>query len=176
MPFHHLTDHKPQMAEGCFVAGSADIIGNVQLGKNVNIWFQCVLRADINKISIGENTNIQDLSMLHVIEDIPLIIGKNVTVGHKATLHACTIEDSCLIGMDAVVLDGAIIKKNSVVAAGSVVPPGKTYPEGSLIMGNPAKVKRPLTPEEMDQYGNHYKTYIEAKNQFLALEKTAAKK
>lgn len=167
MSFEHLNKYTPSQGEGCFIAPSADVIGHVEMGDNVNVWFQCVLRGDINLIKIGDNTNIQDLSMLHVVENIPLIIGKNVTVGHKVILHACTIEDSCLIGMGAVVLDGAVIKKNSVVAAGSVVPPGKTYPEGSLIMGNPAKVKRELTKEELDQYGNHYKSYIEAKNQFL---------
>ena len=169
MSFDHLKNHQPEFGEGCFVAPSADLIGHVKMGNHVNIWYQCVLRGDINKIEIGDNTNIQDLSMLHVVENIPLLIGKNVTVGHKVTLHACTVEDSCLIGMGAVVLDGAHIKKNSVVAAGSVVPPGKTYPEGSLIMGNPAKVKRELTPDEKDQYGNHYKSYIETKNQFIDL-------
>lgn len=168
MPLYKFKSDEPSVGEGCFVAPSADVIGRVEIADNANIWFGCVLRGDINKIVVGENSNIQDLSMLHVIEEKPCIVGANVTVGHKATLHACTVEDNCLIGMDALILDGALIRKNSVVAGGSVVPPGKEYPEGSLIMGNPAKVIRPLSPEERDGYGNHYKSYILAKDEFLA--------
>ncbi|MBT7611078.1 MAG: gamma carbonic anhydrase family protein [Bacteriovoracaceae bacterium] len=163
--FNNLT---PKVGQDCFIADSADIIGDVQLGDNVNVWFNCVLRGDIHKIVIGENTNIQDLSMLHVVENIPLIIGKNVTIGHQVTLHACTVEDSCLIGMGAIILDGAVIGKNSIVAAGSVVPPGKIYPEGSFIIGNPAKIKRELSEEEKKKYGDHYKGYVICKNEFLA--------
>lgn len=166
MTIYKFMEHAPVIGNGCFIAPSADIMGRVKMGDNSSIWFGCVVRGDINEILIGENTNIQDLSMLHVVEDIPLTIGKNVTVGHKVTLHACTIEDSCLIGMDAVVLDGALIRKNSIVAAGSVVPPGKEYPEGSLIMGSPAKVVRELYPKEKEQYGNHYLSYILAKDEF----------
>ena len=98
---------------------------------------------------------------------IPLKIGNQVSVGHQATLHACTIEDNCLIGMGAIVLDGAHIRKNSVVAAGSVVPPGKDYPEGSMIMGSPAKATRNLNDKEWIKYGQHYLSYIKAKNYFL---------
>jgi carbonic anhydrase/acetyltransferase-like protein (isoleucine patch superfamily) len=105
--------------------------------------------------------------MLHVVEDLPLIVGKNVSVGHNVTLHACTIGDSCLIGMGAIVLDGAEIGENSVVAAGSVVPPGKKFPPGSMIMGSPAKVKRELSENELESYGNHYRSYILNKNLFL---------
>ena len=168
MSLYKFKNLQPVIGEQCFIADSADVIGDVRLGQDVNIWFNCVLRGDINYISIGENTNIQDLSMLHVVEDIPLTIGKNVTIGHQVTLHACTVEDSCLIGMGAIILDGAIIQKNSIVAAGSVVPPGKTYPEGSFIIGNPAKVKRELSALEKEQYGNHYQSYIIGKNEFLA--------
>ena len=137
------------------------------MGDHASLWFNVVARGDINQIIIGENTNIQDLSMLHVLEDVPLIIGKDVSVGHNVTLHACTVEDNCLIGMGAVVLDGALIQKNSVVAAGSVVPPGKSYPPNSLIMGNPAKLYRALKDDEIGKYGQHYLSYIETKNQFL---------
>jgi len=158
---------RPSLGKDCFVAEGAKLIGQVELGNHVNIWFNCVLRADVHKISIGENTNIQDLSMLHVIEEQALIVGKNVSVGHSVILHACTIEDSCLIGMGAKVLDGAVIGENSVVAAGSVVPPGKTYPPGSMIMGFPAKVVRELTPDEKIKYANHYRSYIGYKNKYL---------
>ena len=167
MPFYSFGQTEPNLEPGCYVSESVDLIGDVRLSQNVNIWFNCVLRGDLSHIAVGENTNIQDLSMLHVIKDGPVIIGKNVTIGHKVTLHACTIEDSCLIGMGAIVLDGAVIKKNSLVAAGSVVPPGKSYPEGSLILGNPAKVLRPLTEGEIDQYGNHFKSYLDLKDHYL---------
>ena len=167
MPLYKFRTDQPNIGNNCFIAPSADVIGKVEVADNANIWFGCVLRGDINKIVVGENSNIQDLSMLHVTEEKPCLVGANVTVGHKVTLHACTVEDNCLIGMDALVLDGALIKKNSVVAGGSVVPPGKEYPEGSLIMGNPAKVVRELTLEEKEAYGNHYQSYILAKDEFL---------
>lgn len=157
----------PNIADGVFIAPSADIIGRVTISSHASVWHQVVVRGDVNDITIGANTNIQDLSMLHVVEDIPLVIGAGVSVGHNAILHACTIEDHCLIGMGAIVLDGAVIKKNSVVAAGSVVPPGKTYPEGSMIMGSPAKAVRALTEEEKSQYGNHFESYIHTKNEYL---------
>lgn len=167
MALYSLGDIKPQVGESVYISESADVIGNVVLGDNANVWFGCVLRGDINKIQIGESTNIQDLSVLHVVKDIPCIVGKQVTVGHKATLHACEIGDNCLIGMDSTILDGARIGANSVVAAGSVVPPGKVFPSGVLIMGSPAKVVRELTEDELKSYGQHYLTYIEAKDRFL---------
>lgn len=153
--------YEPQIDSSCFLADNAVIIGNVELAENVNVWYGCVLRGDINKIQVGKNTNIQDLSMLHVIEDNPCVIGENVTIGHSAVIHACTIGNGSLIGMQACVLDFAEIGERSVVAAGSLVPPGKKYPAESLIMGNPAKVVRKLTAEEIQQYSNHYKTYVE---------------
>ena len=167
MSIHELANFRPTIEEGVFIAPSADLIGRVTMKKNSNIWFNCVARGDINEIIIGENTNIQDLSMLHVETSLPLIIGNNVTVGHSVTLHACTIEDNSLIGMGATILDGAVIGKNSLVAAGSLVPPGKVYPEGSFIVGSPAKVKRELTEQEKKQYGEHYKRYIESKDYYL---------
>ena len=157
----------PQLANGVFIAPSADLIGQVSLEENVNIWYQCVVRGDVNKICIGKNTNIQDLSVLHVTEENALTIGEGVSVGHSVTLHACTVENNCLIGMGAVVLDGAVIGANSIVAAGSLVPPGKIYPAGSMILGNPAIVKRALTPKELETYGNHYKSYLNYKDEFL---------
>ncbi len=166
MPLYSFKDHKPEVGEGCFIAPSADVIGQVKLGANSSLWYGVVARGDINEIIIGENTNIQDLTMLHVIEGTALIIGAGVSVGHNAILHACTVEDNCLIGMGAIVLDGAHIGKNSVVAAGSVVAPGKSFPEGSMIMGSPAKVVRELSPEELKGYGQHFNSYLEAKNDF----------
>ena len=167
MPLYKIREFSPTIGQDCFIAPTGDVIGQTYLGDHVSIWFQTVIRGDIAKIIIGENTNVQDLSVLHVTQGIDLVIGKNVTIGHKATLHSCIIEDHCLIGMDVVVLDGAKIGKGSVVGAGSVVPPGKSYPENSLIMGSPAKVIRELTKEECETYHNHYKHYIETKNAYL---------
>lgn len=167
MPLYSFKGIKPQLGKGVYIAPSADIIGKVIFDENVNIWYQCVARGDVNTITIGKNTNVQDLSMLHVTKDFALTIGANVSIGHSVTLHGCTIEDSCLIGMGAVIMDGAYIGANSVVAGGSVVPPGKKYPPNSMIMGNPAVVKRPLTPEEITQYGNHYKAYVLYKEEYL---------
>jgi len=164
MPVYSFKEFKPVIPSSCFIAPSADLIGDIDLKENVNIWFGTVVRGDVANISIGENVNIQDMCMLHVVENMPLKIGNNVSVGHKVTLHACTVEDSCLIGMDAVLLDECVIGKNSVVAAGSVVPPRKVFPPNSMIMGAPAKVVRALTSKEINQYGNHYKSYLNYKD------------
>lgn len=166
MTIYTYKNEKPYFNNSNFIAPSADIIGMVKLAENANIWFGCVLRGDVNSISIGANTNIQDLSMLHVTEQGPLIVGENVSVGHSVILHACTIGRGCLIGMGAKVLDGAVIGENSLVAAGSVVPPGKVYPPGSFIIGSPATVKRELTPEEVKKYSEHYKSYLVYASEF----------
>ncbi len=167
MPKYSYRNIAPKIGDGVYIAPSADVIGRVTIGSNASLWHQVVARGDVNEIIIGENTNIQDLSMLHVVESIPLIIGSGVSVGHNAILHACTIGDNCLIGMGAIVLDGATIARNSVVAAGSVVPPGKSFPEGMMIMGSPAKAVRPLTPAELQGYGQHFQSYLITKDEFL---------
>ena len=167
MPLYSYKGIKPTLGDKVFIAPSADIVGDVILADNVSIWHNCVARGDVNWIKIGKNTNIQDLSMLHVTKDTPLLIGENVSVGHSVTLHGCVVGDRCLIGMGAVIMDNAIIGENSVVAGGSVVPPGKKYPPNSMIMGNPAVVKRELTKEEIELYGNHYKAYARYKDEYL---------
>ncbi len=167
MPLYSFKGIKPKIEDGVYIAPSADVIGKVTLGKNVSIWHQCVARGDVNEIVVGENSNVQDLSMLHVTKDYKLTIGSNVSIGHSVTVHGCTIEDSCLIGMGAVIMDGAHIGKNSVVGVGSVVPPHKKFPPHSMIMGNPAKVVRPLTEDEVKLYGNHYKAYVKYKDEYL---------
>ena len=167
MPLYSFKGIKPQYDSSVFIAPSADVIGKVVLEKNVNIWYQCVARGDVNYIRIGKNTNVQDLTMLHVTKDFALTIGENVSIGHSVTLHGCTIGNSCLIGMGAIIMDGAEIGENCVVAGGSVVPPGKKYPPHSMIMGNPAVVKRELTVLEREQYGNHYKSYVSYKDEFM---------
>ena len=160
-------DFEPELAESVFVADGAKIIGRVCAKENVNIWFNCVVRADVNKITIGKNTNIQDLSMLHVTEENELWVGKNVTIGHSVILHACRVEDHCLIGMGAKVLDGAVIGAGSLVAAGSIVPPNKVYPPNSFIMGAPAKKLRDLTSDECAQFHEHYQSYVGYAKDFL---------
>lgn len=160
-------EFKPKYDDSNFIADGAIVIGRVTLKSKVNIWFNSVLRGDVNKILIGENTNIQDLSMLHVREDWPLIINENVTVGHSVTLHACTIHKNCLIGMGATILDCSVINEYSIVAAGSVVPPNKEYPPYSMIMGAPAKVVRKLTEKEIHMLNNHYKSYLKYSDDFM---------
>lgn len=159
MPLYPYQGRTPQIAQDCFIAPSADVIGAVTLGDKVSIWFHSVLRGDVNEITIGEGTNIQDLSVLHVAHQFPLVIGKGVTVGHRAILHACTIGDYSLIGMGAVIMDGAEIGENSLVAAGTLVPPGKKFPPFSFIVGSPAVLKRQLTLEERELYGKQYLNY-----------------
>lgn len=155
----------PQIHESVFIAPGAKVIGNVTIGKDSSIWYNTVVRGDVHYVKIGDMTNIQDLSMLHVTNGkFPLTIGSKVTVGHSVTLHGCTIHDLCLIGMGAVVLDGSIVEQNSIVAAGAVVKPGFVVPSGKLVAGVPAKVIRNLTEEEMLEFehsAERYKKYTE---------------
>ncbi len=139
----------PQISDEAFIAPSASIIGNVKIEKGVGVWFNCVIRGDVEPIFIGENTNIQDGTVIHCTRGGgKTIIGKNITIGHKALLHACTLEDECFIGMGAIIMDGATIKTGGMVAAGSVITPGKTVQKGEIWAGNPAKFFRHLTEEE----------------------------
>ena len=135
---------EPQLADEVFIAPGATVIGDVRLGARSSVWYGCVLRGDINFIQIGEATNVQDGSVIHLADDFPVIIGDYVTIGHSAVVHACVVEDECLIGMNATILDGAVIGRRSIVAAGSLVPQGMQVPPGSLVAGVPAKVKRSL--------------------------------
>lgn len=146
-------DFSPKIDDSCFIAHNTEIIGNVTLGENVNIWYGTIIRGDINRIEIGANTNIQDSSVIHV--DTPgehpdtgaTLIGKNVTVGHRALLHACKIGDSCLIGMGAIILSGAEIGEGSIIAAGAVVKENDRIPPGSMVVGLPAKIKGKVSYE-----------------------------
>ena len=133
-------EHYPKIDASAWIAPSADVIGKVFIGENSSIWFGCVLRGDVNDIIIGKNTNVQDLSMIHMDTDSKTILGDNVTIGHKVMLHGCTIENNCLIGMSATILDHAVIGEGSIVGANSLVTSGKVFPPKSLIMGSPAKV------------------------------------
>lgn len=145
-------DYYPKLAESVFLAPGVKIIGNVEIGKDSSIWYNTVIRGDVHYIKIGECTNIQDCSMLHVTNGkFPLNIGNMVTVGHSVVLHGCTIMDLCLIGIGAIVLDGAVVEVNSMVAAGALVKQDFVVPGGKLVAGVPAKVIRNLTKQEIDE-------------------------
>ena len=158
----------PRIDSSAFIVKSSAIIGDVVIGAESSIWFNAVIRGDVNYISIGKRTNIQDGCVLHVSrKSYPLIIGDEVTVGHNATLHACTIESRCLIGMGAIVMDGSIIGENCIIGAGSLVTPNTTIQPGCLVIGAPAKVKRKLTGNEVGSildsachYVNDIKSYL----------------
>ncbi len=152
-----------------FVADSADVIGNVRLGNNVSVWFNAVIRGDNDPIVIGENSNVQDCSVLHTDVGCPLTIGRNVTIGHKVMLHGCTIGDNSLIGINAVVLNGAKIGKNCLIGANSLVTEGKEVPDGSLVMGSPAKVVKTLTEEQQEALLQSAEVYV-AKFKLFARE------
>lgn len=129
---------------------NACISGDVEVKDFVSIWYNVSIRGDMDKVTIDEYTNIQDNAVIHTNTNLPTHIGKNVTVGHNAIIHACTVEDDCLIGMGSILLDGCIIKKGALVGAGCVVPPGKTVPENTLVVGNPMKIIRELKPQEIE--------------------------
>ena len=151
---------KPRIDEQAVEADGAVVLGDVTIEKDVSIWYNAVIRGDANSISIGEGTNIQDLAVLHVDADASLAIGKNVTIGHGAILHGCTIKDQALIGMGAIVLNGAVIGKGSMIAAGALVLQNTVVPDGALYMGNPAKFRRMLTEEELTANLKNAANYI----------------
>jgi carbonic anhydrase/acetyltransferase-like protein (isoleucine patch superfamily) len=162
----------PQIAESAFIAAGAHIIGDVHIGVHSSVWFNCVVRGDCYYIRIGESTNIQDNTVIHVTQGrFATIIGSYVTVGHSVVLHGCTVKDRCLIGIGAIVLDNVTVGEESFIAAGSLVTPGTVIPPRSMVMGAPAKVRRPVTDEEVARIDEHWQRYIEYKNQYLADEK-----
>lgn len=164
--------HSPSIHPETFIAPEATVIGRVVIEKGVSVWPGAVLRGDMNDITVGEGTSVQDGCILHNTFEEPVHVGAFVTIGHCAVLHACTVEDNVLIGMGAIVLDGAKIGKNSIVAAGSLVSPRKTFPPGSMIMGSPAKVVRALSEEEIRGLSEHAKGYMElAKTHVSELER-----
>ncbi len=162
----------PKLHETVFLASGVKIIGDVEIGARSSVWYNSVIRGDIHYIKIGADTNIQDCSMLHVTHDeYPVEIGNKVTIGHSVKLHGCTINDLCLIGIGAVLLDGSIVKENAMVAAGAVVRPGFVVSSGKLAAGVPAKIVRDLTKEEIaefeitaEKYINYTKTTLESLN------------
>lgn len=153
MSLYALGEMTPQLADkaSVFMAPGAKVIGNVHLGASVSVWFNVVIRADNEPLTIGARSNIQEGAVLHSDPGSPLSIGEGVTVGHKAMLHGCTIGDHSLIGINAVVLNNARIGKHSLVGAGALIPEGKVYPDGVLLIGSPARVVRELGPDEIER-------------------------
>jgi gamma-carbonic anhydrase len=139
---------KPALGQGVFIGVGAVVLGDVTLGDHSSVWYNAVLRGDINRIVVGHHTNIQDNAVLHLADELPCLVGNYVTVGHSAILHACSIGDEVLVGMRATVLDGAVIGEQSLIGAHALVTQGMKIPAGSLVLGAPATVARPLTPME----------------------------
>lgn len=175
MSIRNYLDQRPMIGDRCYIDEQSTVIGNVTIADDVSIWPMVVIRGDVSYINIGSRSNIQDGSVLHVTcfspfndKDQPLNIGDDVTVGHNATLHACTIENASLIGMNAVVLDNAHIESHVFVAAGSVVPPGKRLQSGYLYKGNPVQQARPLKDQELEYLLFSSQHYVSLKNTYLS--------
>jgi carbonic anhydrase/acetyltransferase-like protein (isoleucine patch superfamily) len=166
--------HRPQLGQRVWIDPAATVIGRVQLGDDVSIWPGAVLRGDVNQITVGARTNIQDGTICHVTHDgpytpggEPLVLGEDITVGHGAILHACRIGDRCLIGMGALVLDGAVIEDDVMLAAGSLVSPGKSLESGWLYRGQPARPVRELTAQELEMLRYSAANYVRLKDEYL---------
>lgn len=167
---HAFRGKTPKLAEGSWVADSAQVIGDVELGARASIWFGCVVRADFQPVRIGEETNIQDLTVIHIAstkdKKIGTFVGPRATVGHRAVVHACTVGELCLIGIGAIIMDGAEIGAETLVAAGSLVSPGTKIPPKSLAMGSPARVKRALDDGELAFLRESAANYVTYANLF----------
>jgi carbonic anhydrase/acetyltransferase-like protein (isoleucine patch superfamily) len=160
---------KPMVPKSCFVEETAVVIGDVVMGEDCSVWFNAVIRGDVNYIRIGNRTNVQDLCMLHVTHDThPLLIGSDVTIGHHVVLHGCTIQDRVLVGMGAIIMDAAVIGEDSVVGAGALVVEGTIVPPKSLILGSPAKVKRQVTVKELAWVKESAENYVRYAGQYMS--------
>ena len=149
-----------------FIAEGAKIIGSVEIGENSSVWFNAVIRGDSNDVKIGYGSNVQDNAVIHTSRDFGVNIGDNVTIGHGAIVHGCTIGNNVMIGMGAIVLDGAVIEENSIIGAGALVTQGKIVPAGSLAFGNPAKVVRQLTEEEIKSISDNAVYYVNKADEY----------
>ena len=161
MAIYQLGEHAPEIDASAFVADSANLIGKVTVEANASVWFGVTIRGDNERITIGENSNVQEGTVMHTDMGYPLTLGKGVTVGHQAMLHGCTVGDGSLIGIQAVILNGAKIGKGCLVGAGALVTEGKEFPDHSLILGTPAKVVRTLTQEDLLRLQGNAANYVE---------------
>ncbi|WAJ37500.1 gamma carbonic anhydrase family protein [Pseudomonas sp. GOM7] len=175
MAIRKYQQHLPQLGERVFVDASAVVIGDVVLGEDSSVWPLTVIRGDMHRIRIGARTSVQDGSVLHIThagpfnpEGFPLIIGDEVTVGHKVTLHGCTLGNRILVGMGSIVMDGAVVEDDVIIGAGSLVPPGKRLESGYLYVGSPVKQARPLTDKERNFFSYTAGNYVKLKDQHLA--------
>ncbi len=164
-----LLNRKPQIDKTAYVAPGAVILGDVRILEDASVWFNCVLRGDVNYIQLGRRSNLQDLALCHgLYQTNPVIIGDDVTVGHSAIIHGCVVEDRCLIGMGAKVLSGAVVGAESIIAAGAVVREGQVIPPRSLVVGLPGKVKRTISDGEVELIFDYRKNYLEYKDVYLS--------
>jgi carbonic anhydrase/acetyltransferase-like protein (isoleucine patch superfamily) len=169
MPLYPYRDHRPRLGKRVFIAPTAALAGDIEVGDDVSFWFSAVARADVNFIRVGAGTNVQDGAVLHVNHgDHPLLIGENVVIGHGVVLHGCTVGDGALIGIGAQVLDGAVVEAGAQIGAGAVVTPGKVIPAGHLALGIPARPVRPLSRPEVEAIGENARRYVALKDEYLA--------
>ena len=167
MPIYPLGELTPKVDPDSWIAPNATLIGQVEVAKGASIWWNCTVRGDTDLLSVGENSNIQDNSVLHTDPGIPMVVGKNVTVGHRVILHGCTIGDNTLIGMGSTLLNGSVIGKNCLIGANTLIPEGKVIPDRSLVVGLPGRIVRELTDEEVanlqlsaDRYVAQWRRYV----------------
>ncbi len=165
-----LPGETPRIHASAFIAEGAVLLGAVSVGEDASIWYGCVLRGDINRIVIGPRSNIQDGTIVHVSDDFPAVVGANVSVGHRAIIHACDVGDETLVGMGAIVMDGVRIGPRSIIGAGALVTKGLQVPEGSLVMGSPAKIVRTLSLEEQRANAALAAKYVEVSARYRALK------
>ena len=161
---------RPSLGPRAWVDPSAQVIGDVALGEDASVWMTTVVRGDVNRIRIGARTNVQDACVLHVTAQHPTTLAEDVTVGHSVTLHGCTIERLCLIGIGAIILNGAVVGEESIVAAGALVPEGMVVPPRSVVMGSPAKVRRPVSEEERAGLRRYAESYVGYKEDYRSAE------
>jgi carbonic anhydrase/acetyltransferase-like protein (isoleucine patch superfamily) len=159
---------RPVLGARAWVDASAQVIGAVELGDDASVWMNTVVRGDVNRIRLGARTNVQDNCVLHVTAQHPTVLADDVTVGHSVTLHGCTIERHCLVGIGAIVLNGAVVGEESIVAAGALVPEGMQVPPRSVVMGAPAKVRREVTVEERAGLRQYAERYVHYKDEYRA--------
>ncbi len=165
--------NKPEIHPTAFIHPMAEISGKVKIGPRVSVWGGCVLRGDVDWITVGEDSNIQDGSVFHTSHHVPVTLGKGVTVGHRAVVHGATVKDYSLIGMGAILLDGSVVEENCLIGAAAVVKENGLIPKGSLAFGTPAKVIRPLKPEEIKMVVDRAGEYIQLTNQYTTALKVA---
>ena len=169
MAIYNLGTRRPQLGASVWVAPNATVIGDVRLAENVSIWWNAVLRGDNDPIAIGANSNIQDGSVLHTDEGVPMSIGRDVTVGHLVMLHGCTVGDGSLIGIKSVILNGAVIDTQCLIGANTLIPEGKVIPDRSLVMGSPGKVVRELTDEQVARIAHAAQHYVQNARRYRQL-------